>query len=120
MFGFKRKAAVGPSVAEVIAAVAQGDMVLLDVRDHAEVAQSGKARGAVHVPLMRLAMMADPRHPDFNAVFAQDKPVAVYCASGARSAMAANVLAKLGYGAVHNLGGLKHWIAAGGPVSRGS
>ena len=118
MFGFKRQTAPALPVSDAVARVAAAEMVLIDVRDHAEVAQSGKAKGALHIPLMRLPMMADPRHPDFDARLAGGKPVAVYCASGARSGMAVNILQKLGYGEVHNLGGLQHWAAAGGPVTR--
>ena len=119
MFGFKRPA---PSpalpVPDVARRVAAGEMLLIDVRDHGEVAQTGMAKGALHIPLMRLPMMADPRHPDFDARLAGGKPIAVYCASGARSGMAVQVLQKLGYGAAHNLGGLSHWVAGGGAVTR--
>ncbi len=44
--------------------------------------------------------------------------VAVYCASGGRSQMAAQVLISLGYREVHNIGGLFDWQAAGGAISR--
>ena len=117
MFGFKRQTTPALPVSDAVARVGKGEMILIDVRDHAEV-QSGKAREALHIPLMRLPMMADPRHPDFDARLAGGKPIGLYCASGARSGMAANILQKLGYDEVHNLGGLQHWIAAGGPVAR--
>lgn len=118
MFGFRRQTAPALPVSDAVARVQAGEMVLIDVRDHAELAQSGKAKGALHIPLMRLPMMADPRHPDFDKRLAGDKPIALYCASGARSGMAVNILQKLGYGEVHNLGGLQHWAAAGGPIAR--
>ncbi|MDP5349061.1 MAG: sulfurtransferase, partial [Paracoccaceae bacterium] len=75
-------------------------------------------RGTLHIPLMRLPMMADPRHPDFDQRLAGGKPIALYCASGARSGMAANILQKLGHADTHNLGGLQHWAAAGGTIDR--
>jgi rhodanese-related sulfurtransferase len=118
MFGFKRQTTPALSVADVVQRIAADKMLLIDVRDHGEVAQTGKAKGALHIPLMRLPMMADPRHPDFDPRLAGDKPIAVYCASGARSGMAVNVLKKLGYSAAHNLGGLSHWVAGGGAVTR--
>ena len=119
MFGFRRPApSPALTVPEVAQRVAAGEMLLIDVRDHGEVAQSGTAKGALHIPLMRLPTVADPRHPDFDTRLAGDKPVALYCASGARSGMAANVLQKLGYGETYNLGGLSHWVAGGGAVTR--
>jgi len=118
MFGFRRQTVPALTVSEAVARVAAAEMVLIDVRDHAEVAQSGKAKGALHIPLMRLPTMADPRHPDFDKRLAGDKPIALYCASGARSGMAVNILQKLGYAEMHNLGGLQHWAAAGGPIAR--
>ena len=118
MFGFMRQSSPALPVADAIARVAAGEMILIDVRDHAEIAQTGKARGALHIPLMRLPMMADPRHPDFDKRLAGGKPIALYCASGARSGMAANILQKLGHADTHNLGGLQHWAAAGGAIER--
>lgn len=49
----------------------------------------------------------------------KDKPVLVYCLSGARSARAASVLAKNGYNQVSNLrGGITAWKTAGLPVNK--
>jgi rhodanese-related sulfurtransferase len=118
MFGFKRPPSPTLSVADVAQRVAAGEMLLIDVRDHGEVAQTGTAKGALHIPLMRLPMVADPRHPDFDRRLSGGKPIALYCASGARSGMGVNVLQKLGYGETHNLGGLSAWIAGGGAVTR--
>ena len=95
-----------------------GDIHVIDVRDHAEIAMSGKAAGALHIPLMRLPDMANPSHPDFHADLKQKKPIAIYCATGARSFSAARVLNQLGYEDVHNIGGLGHWASAGGGIER--
>ncbi|MEZ5723177.1 MAG: hypothetical protein R3D59_17620 [Paracoccaceae bacterium] len=43
---------------------------------------TGKAQGAVHI-LSVIQMQASPASPDFNRALDQNKPVAVYCASGA-------------------------------------
>ncbi|SEP55633.1 rhodanese-like domain-containing protein [Thalassovita taeanensis] len=114
MFGFMRQSAPALPLTEAISQVASGEMILVDIRDHNELTQTGKADGALHIPLMRLSMVADPRHPDFHPDLDLTKPIGLYCASGARSAMAVNVMRKLGYENVHNLGGLSHWVAAGG------
>ena len=101
---------------DVINQVASGEMTLLDVRDHNEVAQTGKAKGAVHIPLMQLQMQADPSHPDYHTDLFTNKPVSIYCASGGRSGMAAQMMSQMGYEMVLNIGGFGHWVQAGGPV----
>ena len=102
----------------VITRARAGQVTLIDVRGHDEVARTGKAKGAVHIPLMRLPELADPRHPEFHAAFADRKPVAVYCASGARSARAVQILRSLGHADVQNIGGLGDWARAGGEIVR--
>lgn len=102
------------SVGEVAEQVAQGKMLLLDVREVAEAKASGVAQGATLIPLSLLPLKCDPRQP--GCELPQGLPVAVYCAAGGRSAMAADALARLGYGPVVNLGGLRDWAAGGGAI----
>ena len=106
--------ASGLSPADAVRLIAEGSIQVIDVRGHDEVARSGKAKGAVHIPLFQIAQQADPRHPEFHPSLTTDKPVAVYCASGARSGMAAQTLRQFGFAEVHNIGGLMHWQSAGG------
>lgn len=103
---------------EAVAKVAKGEIVLIDVRDGMELRASGKAKGALHVPLMALKTKCDPSSPECLKELSVDKPVALYCASGARSQGAAQMLAAMGYQHVFNLGGLYDWHAAGGQVVR--
>jgi rhodanese-related sulfurtransferase len=105
------------SAAEAIPLVASGDLTLIDVRELNEVQASGMAKGAVHVPLTSLPHRADPRHPTHDPLLDPARPIAVYCLSGARSARAAEMLQTIGYAQVHNLGGLRDWQAAGGPMA---
>lgn len=105
-----------PTVAEIAERVAREEMILVDVRELAEVRASGKAKGALHIPLSLMGLRADPSHPDCQ--LAWDKPVALYCASGGRSGMAAQTLSRLGYAEVHNIGGFGDWVAGGGQVER--
>ena len=113
---FSRDTAPGLTPAQAMPMVASGDLVLIDIREPGEVQASGKAQGAHHVPMATLAMRTDPRSPDCLPELKSGKPVALYCASGARSAMARQTLLRLGHAEVHNLGGLAHWAAAGGVV----
>ena len=103
-----------PSVTEVATQVAEGKMLLIDVREVAEAKASGVAEGAKLIPLSLLGLKADPKHPDCE--LPHGLPIAVYCASGGRSGMAADTLSRLGYGPVVNLGGLRDWAAGGGAV----
>jgi len=111
---FRSAPAARLSVADVAAEVAQGKMLLIDVREVPEAKASGVAQGAKLIPLSLLPLKCDPRQP--GCELPQGLPVAVYCASGGRSGMAADVLARLGYGPVTNLGGLRDWAAGGGAV----
>lgn len=102
------------SVADVADQVAQGKMLLLDVREVAEAKASGVAQGARLIPLSLLPLKCDPRLPECE--LPQGLPVAVYCASGGRSGMAVDTLTRMGYGPITNIGGLRDWAAAGGAV----
>ena len=103
---------------DAVARADAGELIVIDVRDINEVSQSGKAKGALHIPLMMLRFQADPRNPDFHPDLDPEKPVALYCASGARSQMAGQQLAQMGFKEVYNIGGLGHWVAGGGEVTR--
>lgn len=104
------------SIPEAIAAAAEGRITLLDVRESGEIAASGTARGAVHIPLGLLPLKADPKAPDYDRRLA-GKPVAVFCAAGARAGRAVSLLRQFGHEAV-NIGGFGDWCGCGGPVQR--
>lgn len=116
MFSLIQKIRGGMTAQDAVAGAAQGNVIVVDVRDPMEIRSSGKAKGALNLPLMRIADLADPRHPDFDTRLKQDATIALYCASGGRSGMAASTLKRLGYENVHNIGGLGHWVRAGGAV----
>jgi rhodanese-related sulfurtransferase len=90
--------------------------VIVDVRDSAEVTQTGKAAGAVHIPRGSLEFKADLSSPTAEKALAFDKPVILHCASGGRAALAGKLLKDMGYEKVFNLGGFKDWVEAGGKV----
>lgn len=104
------------SLTDCITKAAAGDLTLLDVREVGEVQASGQARDALHIPLGLLPLKGDPKAPDFDARLT-GKPVAVYCAAGARAGRAVQFLQSVGIDA-HNIGGFGDWVAAGGPVQR--
>jgi len=92
--------------------------VLVDLRDSAELAQTGKAAGSVHIPRGSLEFKADLSSPTAEKSLAFDKPVILHCASGGRAALAGKLLKDMGYQKVYNLGGLKDWVEAGGKVEK--
>ncbi len=116
MFFFGKAREKGLSPQEAVQGAQEGSVLVIDVREHAEVASSGKAAGSLHIPMTRLRDMADPRHPDFHTDLKSETRIALYCASGARSFSAARMLRQLGYNDVHNIGGLGHWVRAGGQI----
>jgi len=107
---------ITPAQAQEI--IAEGNALIVDVRDGPEVEQSGKVAGAVHVTRGMLEFRADPESPYHDQNFAKDKTVIVYCASGGRAALGGQALKELGYGEVYNLGAFKDWAEAGGAVDK--
>src|SRR5437867_6634286 len=71
--------------------VAQGAL-LVDVRDGTEVAATGKAAGAIHIPRGSLEFKADPTSPTADKSFSTDKTVILHCGSGGRAALAGKLL----------------------------
>lgn len=102
--------------AEAVELAKQPHVVLLDVRDAAEVKASGKAKGALAVSRGLLEFRADPASPLHEAALDMAKTIIVYCASGGRSALAGKTLRDMGYRDVRNLGGFRDWVEAGGEV----
>ncbi len=108
----------GIAPADAVAKVNSKEAIIIDVRDINELMSSGTAKDALHIPLMMMQIKADPRHPEFHPELDTGKPVILYCASGARSGMAAQMLIANGFTEVYNLGGLMHWHQGGGEIVR--
>jgi sulfur-carrier protein adenylyltransferase/sulfurtransferase len=84
--------------------------LFLDVRELNEW-DEGHIPGALHLPRGNLESRVEAAVPD------KERPLVVYCASGARSAFAARALGELGYSDVRNLaGGFVDWKRNGLPV----
>jgi rhodanese-related sulfurtransferase len=74
--------------------------VLVDVRTPEEFA-AGHIEGAINVPVQSL--------PAGSEAIPADRPVVVYCRSGARSARAAAMLLDAGWTQVYDLGPMSAW-----------
>ena len=95
---------------EVMDMQRRGEQVtLLDVRDAQEV-NLGKIPGTLHVSRGNLETKVE-------AVIPRDAHVVIYCASGNRSALAADTLQQMGYTNVASMaGGFRGWVESGGDV----
>ena len=94
---------------EALAMCARGDTTFLDVRDQHEV-NLGKIPGALHISRGTLETKIEAAVP-------RDAQVVIYCASGNRSALAAETLQQMGYEKVSSLtGGFRGWAEAGGDI----
>lgn len=95
------------------------DTVFVDLRDSSELLRDGKIPGAVHVSRGMLEFALDPTLPYHNSVFSSGKNILFYCASGGRSALAADTAQSMGLARVSHLGGgFKGWREANGPVDK--
>lgn len=74
---------------------------LIDVRSPVEFSQ-GALNGAVNMPIDSFQFLKD----DIDS----DKPVLLYCRTGARSGVVKNYLDQLGFDRVHNIGGIRQFL----------
>jgi rhodanese-related sulfurtransferase len=96
-----------------------GTAVLIDLREANERVENGVIKGAIHAPRGMLEFYADPTSPYHRPEFDPERRIILHCASGGRSALAAQTLATLGYTHVGHLdGGLKAWKEQELPVER--
>jgi rhodanese-related sulfurtransferase len=92
--------------------------LLVDVRESSEHEQ-GHIRGALLVPRGILEAAADPAYPKHMPELssARERNVVLYCATGGRSALAADTLQLMGFVNVVSLdGGFVRWAQEGLPV----
>jgi len=106
------------TVDEVAAELERGNVVLIDVREPGEQEQTGMIPGAISAPRGMLEFWADPTSPYHRPEFDPARRIILHCASGGRSALAADLLRQMGYDNVAHLdGGMKAWAASGQPVA---
>lgn len=87
--------------------------IILDVREEQELRESGMIKGAIHVPRGLLEFVF---RPEDYVKEPEKMKILVYCAAGARAALAAKTLIYIGYKDVFNLGGFKEWVENGGEI----
>ncbi len=102
------------SIADVKREVAAGDVLLVDIRDVRERSRLGTIPGSTHVARGLLEFWADPDTEYYHDFFDPERRTILYCAGGGRSALAADVLQRMGYESVGHLeSGFSGWAEAG-------
>ena len=92
-------------------------LLLLDVREIQERVDLGTVPGAKHAPRGMLEFWADPRSPYYRSWFEPHRRTILFCASGARSALATRALLDMGFTDVSHLeAGFNGWKQAGGAI----
>ena len=94
-----------------------GEAMLVDLREPQEREGTGVIPGATSAPRGMLEFYADPSLPYHKEGFERDRRIILHCASGGRSALAAQTLKQMGYTNVaHMDGGIKKGKEEGHPV----
>jgi len=84
--------------------LSSGEHILIDVRTPQEF-DSGYIDGAININVDTLSSRLDE--------IPTDRPIILYCRSGNRSAIAADILAENGFTNIYDIGGVIDWTGAG-------
>ena len=102
--------------AEALDLHSESGIIFVDVREAGELSEGG-VFGAIHASRGRLEAHLLPDNPRYERALDDADGIIFYCASGARSAFAAQRARELGYDRVgHLAGGFSAWRGGGGPV----
>lgn len=105
------------SIEDALYVVNSTEHVFVDLRDPDEQARTGRIPGAVASSRGMMEFHLDPASAAHKPALNQDKTYVFYCASGGRSALAADIAIEMGLHPVMNMtGGIAAWTKAGGPV----
>jgi rhodanese-related sulfurtransferase len=98
------------------------DALLIDVRDAADIAQTGTAPGAINISYGALTYMADREVPESwrdPRLADRSRPIIVTCILGPLGALGGKLLHDMGFTDVSILeGGVQAWMEAGLPVAQ--
>ncbi|KAG7206571.1 hypothetical protein KM043_000257 [Ampulex compressa] len=101
---------------EILEAQKDHNILLIDVREQAEIDETGKLPGSIHVPMAEVAKsLINLSKEDFECKYNRKKPekdtkIILSCRSGKRSGMVQEEIQKLGYKNAYNyIGGWLDW-----------
>ena len=91
---------------EAITLVKENKCNLIDIRDVRELEKEGRVENSVHIPRGMLEFWIDPNSQYFKeGKLDLDKEMVLFCAAGARSALAAKALQDMGFEKVSHVEG---------------
>ena len=91
---------------EALNLVKQNKCNLIDIRDVRELEKEGKVENSIHIPRGMLEFWIDPNSQYFKeGKLDLQKEMVLFCAAGARSALAAKTLQDMGFDKVSHIEG---------------
>ena len=91
---------------EALKLSSEGKCNLIDIREEAEIDNTGRVENSNHIPRGMLEFWLDPESPYFkNGKLDMDKEMVLFCAGGLRSALAAKSLKEMGFEKVSHIDG---------------
>ena len=91
---------------EALKLSSEGKCNLIDIREEAEIDNTGKVENSNNIPRGMLEFWLDPESPYFkNGKLDMDKEMVLFCAGGLRSALAAKSLKEMGFEKVSHIDG---------------
>ena len=91
---------------EALNLVKENKCNLIDIRDVRELEKEGRVENSVHIPRGMLEFWIDPNSQYFKeGKLDLDKEMVLFCAAGARSALAAKALQDMGFEKVSHVEG---------------
>jgi rhodanese-related sulfurtransferase len=94
----------------------EGEALFIDVRDSADIANTGTITKCLRIPRGMMEFVADEASPLHNENLSKNKEIVLVCGAGGMAALTGKTLLDMGYTNIQNVGGIGDWIKAGGPV----
>lgn len=94
----------------------EGEALFIDVRDSADIANTGTITNCLRIPRGMMEFVADDASPLHNNNLSKNKEIVLVCGAGGMAALTGKTLLDMGYTNIQNVGGIGDWIKAGGPV----
>ena len=104
------------SAQEAIQRYNAGNGIFIDVRDSANIAESGTIKGALRIPRGFIEFAADDALPFHNEALKKDADIYLVCGLGGQAALAGKTLKDMGFQSVTNIGGFSDWQKESGPT----
>ncbi len=94
----------------------EGEALFIDVRDSADIANTGTITNCLRIPRGMIEFVADEASPLHDKNLAKNKEIVLVCGAGGMAALTGKTLLDMGYTKIKNVGGIGDWIKAGGPM----